>query len=66
MTYSEALANGYKRAFVSYQKGYVSRKIDPHNQPLIEGKGIRKGMYYVELPCWISTRYSFRLYLTKP
>lgn len=65
MTYIEALKEGYKIIDRKLFRGYVSRKIDTDKQPLKEAKGFRKGQFYVELPCYSSSRYSYRVYLVK-
>lgn len=64
-TYEEALAQGYTNSFTSLQRGYVSRKIDTDTAPVMVAGGNRKGMLYVVLPCWQSSQYSIRQYLTK-
>lgn len=62
MTYSEAKNRGYKDSRQSYQRGYVSRRVNPDNQlVLISGRG----EMYVLLPCWTSTQYCIRQYLYK-
>lgn len=65
MTYQQAIKAGYKPADTKLQRGYVSRKINVNNQPVIEAGGRRKGELYVELPSWQSTVYCIRQYLTK-
>lgn len=51
---------------MTYQRGYVSRKIkDLGSRPVLEGKGSRKGQFYILEPCYSSTRFCFRHYLTK-
>lgn len=65
MTYIEALNNGYKTLDMKLFRGYISRKINKDNQPVKKAGGNRKGQYYIEIPNWNSTRYSYRLYLTK-
>ena len=68
MTYAEAIKAGFKRHHEAYFQGYVSRKVNEQNQPLKKAGGMyrKKGLYYVELPCWHSSRYAIRLYLTPP
>ena len=64
-TYKEALAMGYTPTFTSLQRGYVSRKMDTTKAPVKTARGMRKGLLYVMLPCWTSTQYCVRQYLTK-
>lgn len=63
MTYDEALANGYRDGDLMYFQGYVSRRVDQGEQPVMIAEGSRKGELYVELPNWRSTNFSFRQYL---
>lgn len=65
MTYAEAKAQGYKDAGQTWFRGYVSRRVNPDNQPVKVAGGSRKGELYVELPSWESTTYSIRQYLAK-
>lgn len=65
MTYKEAKANGYKVIDVAWTRKYISRKTNVDEQPVLEAGGKRKGMLFVEVPCWKSTQYSKRLYLAK-
>ena len=62
MTYKEAKTKGYKDGRTAYQRGYVSRKINIDNQPVLESG---RGELYVLLPNWNSTQYCIRQYLTK-
>ena len=64
MTYKQSISAGYKNADTKYQRGYISRKIDPDNQPVLTAKGNRRGQKYVLLPCYHSTQYCIRQYLT--
>lgn len=50
---------------MTYQNGYVSRKVDIGKQIVYEAKGKRKGQFYILEPCFTSSRYCFRHYLTK-
>ena len=59
MTYANAIAAGYQTGKTSYQRGYVSRKINPDNQPVLTSRG----KLYVLLPCWHTTQYCIRQYL---
>lgn len=43
MTYGEAKANGWKEADTKYGRGYVSRKVDVDQQPVLVAGGSRKG-----------------------
>lgn len=62
MTYLEAKKQGYKDGRQSYQRGYVSRRVNTNDQSvLISGRG----EMYVLLPCWTSTQYCIRQYLYK-
>lgn len=62
MTYLEAKAKGYKDGRTAYQRGYVSRKTNIENQPVLKSGRCE---LYVLLPNWNSTRYCIRQYLTK-
>lgn len=66
LTLSQALATGYKKMDHAYFFGYVSRKVDTGAQPVKVAGGTRRGLFFVELPCWQSTAYSLRLYLARP
>lgn len=65
MTYAEAKEKGYVPSDSTYQRGYISRKIDTMQQPVKTAGGNRKGQLYVLLPCYTSTQYCFRQYLWK-
>ena len=65
MTYDEALKAGYRTVVQRYFRGYVSRKVDIGKQPVKTAKGNRKGQPYVELPCFHSSQYAIRQYLSK-
>lgn len=62
MTYKEAKAKGYRDGRRAYQRGYVSRKVDIDDQPVLKSGA---GELYVLLPNWDSTQYCIRQYLTK-
>ena len=62
MTYKDAKKQGYKNGRQAYQRGYVSRKIDINNQPVLTSG---KGELYVLFPCWTSTQYCIRQYIYK-
>ena len=64
-TYEDALAQGYTNSFTSLQRGYVSRKMDAATAPVMVASGNRKGQLYVILPCWQSSQYCIRQYLSK-
>lgn len=63
MTYAQALENGYRDGDLMYFQGYVSRRVNQGEQPVMIAGGTRKGELYVELPNWRSTNFSFRQYL---
>lgn len=51
---------------MTYQRGYVSRKpMDEGKRIVYEAKGNRKGQFYILEPCYTSSQYCFRHYLTK-
>ena len=62
MTYAEAKKGGYKDSYTAYARGYVSRKVNIDDQPVLMTK---RGKYYVELPNWNSTQYLIRQYIEK-
>lgn len=64
-TYEEAKTQGYSIAFLRYQRGYISRNTNIDKAPVMVAGGARKGMLYVLVPCWKSTQYCQRMYLTK-
>ena len=64
-TLNDYLDAGYRLADMQYQKGYVSRRVDIGNQPVLTAKGHRAGELYILEPCYTSTRYCFRHYLVK-
>lgn len=57
MTFKEALNSGYRLADQRWFLGYVSRKVNIDDQPVLIAGGSRKGEPYVELPNWRSTRF---------
>lgn len=65
MTYDEALKAGYRDGVQRYFRDYVSRKVDIGKQPVKTAGGRRKGQLYVELPCFLSSQYAIRQYLSK-
>lgn len=65
MTYRDALNAGYRNADVTYELGYVSRRLDTDTAPVLKAGGSRKGQLYVLLPCRHSSRFCFRQYLTR-
>lgn len=69
MTYGEAIANGYREKDVAYTRGYLERKTDSYEREVKvvkrSGGGRRKGDLYVEIPCYHSTNYHYRVYLTR-
>lgn len=66
MTYATAKAAGYKDGDIESQRGYVSRKVNPDEQPVLTANGSRKGQLYVLLPSKSSTQYCYRQYLIPP
>lgn len=65
-TLNDYLDHGYRLdGGMAYQRGYVSRKVDIGEQPVYEAKGSRKGQLYILEPCYTSTKYCFRHYLTR-
>lgn len=65
MTYDEALKAGYRDGAQRYFRGYVSRRVDIGKQSVKTAGGNRKGQLYVELPCFHSSQYAIRQYLSK-
>lgn len=65
MTYGEALKAGYVDAEQSWERGYVSRVIDPLEQEVQVAGGTKKGRLYVLLPSMRSTKYCIRQYLRR-
>lgn len=62
MTRKELIEQGFKSYYIRYTKGYVSRKA---NTDLLPAKwSERKKMWYVNMPCWESSRYCYREYFT--
>lgn len=64
-TYRDAINQGYFIAEFKLQRGYISRKTETDLLPVLEGKGNRKGQFYVLIPNQDSTRYCWRGYLAK-
>lgn len=65
LTLSEALQSGWTENGMVFQYGYVSRKVQPENQPCYYGQGTRRGQLFVLLPNYKHTRYCYRLYLKR-
>lgn len=65
MTFKEAKEQGYYVDDVRLERGYVSRRVNVDEQLVLEAGGRRKGETYVSAPCFESTRYKYRYYLTK-
>ena len=66
-TYGEALRVGWVRTSTAYERGYISRKINPAEQELWIAGGNSNGLVYVRLPNWRSTQYGvIRQYLRAP
>jgi hypothetical protein len=64
-TYKEALEQGYRPTFQNWERGYISRKADPLDQPVYEAGGKRKGLLFVRLASQRSCQYCVRQYLRK-
>lgn len=64
-TLKDALENGYIITEWKYQGGYVSRKVDGLQQPVLIAGARRKGQMYVLLPAYNTTRFCYRAYLGK-
>lgn len=65
MTYRDAIKQGYRFADATYQRGYVSRRINLYNQKVLIAGGRRQGQLYILAPCYHSTIYCLRYYLSK-
>lgn len=65
MTYKQAFEAGYINGETALFRGYVSRKINPEEQPVKTAGGRKKGRLYVELPFPGSSQYSIRQYLIR-
>lgn len=63
--YQDAINSGYRPADATYQRGYISRRADPMQQPVHVAGGHRKGQLYVLLPTNKSTQYCIRQYLKR-
>jgi len=61
---SQAIEAGYKIADSSRQRGYVSRKPATDRAVFVAG-GNRAGELYYLAPCFDSTKYCYRQYLSK-
>lgn len=64
-TLNEALNQGYRMADTTYQRGYISRKVNMYDQPVKVAGGSRRGQLYIEAPCSTSTQYSYRIYIAR-
>ena len=62
-TLGEALRMGMMPGACAYEMGYVSRRINPGEQPVRIAGGSRIGQLYVLEPSWVTTRYCERMYL---
>lgn len=62
MTYRDALDMGYKPVRRSLERGYVSRKVDIMDQPVLESKRCGK---YIQAPMFDTSRYFARIYISK-
>lgn len=58
---------GYEYVGYSYQRGYVSRKINQDDCVINNyvSRGRRSGLYYAVVPCFCSTQYCIRHYFRK-
>lgn len=65
MNYAEALAAGYVPADTAWTRGYISRKADAMNLPVLAAGGRRVGDLYVCMSSYKSTKYCVRQYLRK-
>lgn len=65
MTLKQALESGYTLGDTRLHMGYVSRRVNPDEQPVMVAGGSRRGELYVELPNWKSTNYYIRQYLVR-
>lgn len=66
MTLREALDEGYKLNNMTYQRGYVTRKPRKPEEIWVKtAGGTRKGELYILMPCFTSTRFCYRVYLSK-
>jgi hypothetical protein len=68
MTVEEALANGWTLADTTWQRGYVSRRVDVRKQVLqrVPNVGKRARQYYFDVPSFTSTYYCRRQYINPP
>ena len=66
MTYAEEKAAGYTDGRESYQRGYVSRKVNIDALPVLTASGNLKGAPYVLLPAYNTSQYCIRRYLIAP
>ena len=64
-TLLDALDQGYRMSDTTFQRGYISRKINMYDQPVKVAGGSRRGQLYIEAPCSTSTQYSYRIYLAR-
>lgn len=62
MTYREALDMGYKPIRRALEHGYISRKVDIMNQPVLESKSCGK---YIQAPLFDTNHYFARIYISK-
>lgn len=65
MTYIDAIKQGYCLSDITYQKGYVSRRVNLYDQKVLIAGGRRQGQLYILAPCYHSTIYCLRYYLSK-
>lgn len=66
-TFKEAKEMGWVVYDVMTCAGYLSRRIDIDNQPIIlSKKGARSGEYYFKTPNYQETGYHYRNYIAPP
>lgn len=62
MTFREALEQGYLPVRTAMERGYVSRKVDVMEQPVLESRRCGK---YIQAPLYDTSRYFARIYIAK-
>lgn len=65
-TLEDAVMSGYYPGADYWQMGYVSRKVDEDDQPVLVAAGKRHGQLFVLLPAWRTTNFCVRQYLHPP
>jgi hypothetical protein len=64
-TVNDYLADGYVEVDRTLQRGYVSRTSDIGQREVCVAGGSRAGELYYDAPNWDSTRYCYRVYISK-